>query len=180
MQICTCAWSPLVGILLHQRNLQKYTLHMKHWTARIWQIWSSVLCFGVVSCSSFALNLYPLSFAVCRGKEMLLSVPGGTLWVLKHGPGCSVRHCTLQILSTGIWKVKYFLICSCSTSFMVSLQLWIPCVFFDTCWSASGTENVYSVFKRINVNIWTEAAAPWFPFFNPYKCTVNYISKGFL
>lgn len=134
MQICTCAWSPVVAILLHQHKPSKYTLHVKHWTARISQFWSSMLCFGAVCCSLFALILYPLNFAVHRQKEMLLSLPGSTLWVLKCEPGCSVRHCTLQILLMGIWKVKYFLICSCSTSFMVSLQLWIPCVYFGICW----------------------------------------------
>lgn len=110
----------MVAILLHQHNLQKYTLHTKHGTARILQIWSSMLCFGVVSCSLFAANLYPLSFAVRRGKEMLLSVSGSTLQVLKYVPGCSIRHCTLQIVLMGIWKAIYFLICSCSTSFTVS------------------------------------------------------------
>lgn len=60
------------------------------------------LCFGVVSCSLFAANLYPLSFAVRRRKEMLLSVPGSTLQVLKYVPGCSIRHCTLQIVLMGI------------------------------------------------------------------------------
>lgn len=53
-------------------TFKKKMLHMAQWTARFrW-----LLCFSIVSCSLFALNHYPLSFPVCRGKEMLLSVPG--------------------------------------------------------------------------------------------------------
>lgn len=90
---------------------------MAHWTARI--CW--ILCFGVVYCSLFALNHDPVSFAMCKGKEILLSVPGSMLGLLKYVHGCLVRHCTLQILQMGIWKVSYFLICTWGTS------LWCPC-----------------------------------------------------
>lgn len=130
---------------------------MAQCTARI--CW--ILHFGVFACSLFALNCYPLSFAVCRGKEMLLSVPGSMLGVLKYVEGCLVRHCTLQTLQMGIWKVSYCLICAWNAS------LRCPCSHEFPMFSLIPVGLLQVVrtqwfCKRMTVNIWTGAAAPDF------------------
>lgn len=88
---------------------------MAQWTARI--CW--IFCFGVVSCSLFALKLLTTQFC-CMQRE------GNAPVSTRQGVGflkCArVLGQTLHTTDTkmGIWEVSYFLICTWSTS------LWCP------------------------------------------------------